>query len=116
MISLGITAVLIITELVIPGQHLFFEIPIWYSDDITKVHRSNTGPKFIVLPWYYHYDFTWYYRGSNYYRVGNTRSHEVFWRVKWAKTNSLSSSIGKMEANKIAESFGTYRILAFEVR
>ena len=27
----------------------------------------------------------------------------------------LSSSIGKMEANKIAESFPTYRILAFEV-
>ena len=28
----------------------------------------------------------------------------------------LSSSIGKMEANKIAESFQTYRILAFELR
>ena len=27
----------------------------------------------------------------------------------------LSSSIGKMEANKIALSFPTYRILAFEV-
>ena len=27
----------------------------------------------------------------------------------------LSSSIGKMEANKIAESFATYRILALEV-
>ena len=27
----------------------------------------------------------------------------------------LSSSIGKMEANKIAESFPTYRIVAFEV-
>jgi hypothetical protein len=37
---------------------------------------------------------------------------EVFCLVKWAKTNA---SDRQDEANKNAESFPTYRILAFEV-